>query len=283
MATQSISPLIIGFVSDLFFTVKIESAAQKLNYRVHWIERPDQLPPGISRNGDEASPVHPVEFGDALLDQVTRLHPALIILDLGNDQIPWRSWIPLLKSSPATRRIPLICYGSHVDGQTMKAAQSAGADSVLARSKFVADLPKLIETYASRPDYAALEEACQGSLLPIGIKGLEEFNQGLFFEAHEDLEEAWNEDQTAGRDLYRAVLQVAVAYLQIERANYRGAMKIFLRLRQWIDPLPDRCRGIDIARLRADALLVQNTLAALGPDRIHEFDRSLFRPVVYEL
>jgi predicted metal-dependent hydrolase len=283
MATQSISPLIIGFVSDLFFTVKIDSAAEKLNYRVHWIERPDQLPPGMFQYGDEASPVHPVEFGDALLDQVTRLHPALIILDLGNDQIPWRSWIPLLKSSPATRRIPLICYGSHVDGQTMKAARSAGADSVLARSKFVADLPKLIETYARHPDYAALEEACQDTLLPIGIKGLQEFNQGLFFEAHEHLEEAWNEDQTAGRDLYRAILQVAVAYLQIERGNYPGAMKIFLRLRQWIDPLPDRCRGIDIARLREDALLVQNTLAGLGPARIHELDRNLFRPVVYEL
>jgi hypothetical protein len=48
-------------------------------------------------------------------------------------------------------------------------------------------------------------------------------------------------------EVYRAVLQVAVAYFQIERGNYNGAAKMFLRLRQWIDPLPDYCRGIDIA------------------------------------
>jgi hypothetical protein len=46
--------------------------------------------------------------------------------------------------------------------------------------------------------------------------------------------------------------------------------------------LPDRCRGIDIAQLRADARLVENTLAVLGPDQIQKFDRSLFRPVVYQ-
>jgi predicted metal-dependent hydrolase len=90
-------------------------------------------------------------------------------------------------------------------------------------------------------------------------------------------------EEGIGRDLYRAVLQVAVAYYQIERANYNGAAKMFLRMRQWIEPLPDVCRGIDVAQLRTDSRRVHQALLALGPERLHEFDVSLLRPVKYIL
>jgi len=102
----------------------------------------------------------------------------------------------------------------------------------------------------------------------LALHGLEEFNRGEYFDAHETLETAWNIDAGSGRDLYRAILQVAVAYLQIERGNYAGAMKIFLRLRQWIDPLPETCRGVNVAQLRLDARQAREALKSLGPDRI---------------
>jgi len=110
---------------------------------------------------------------------------------------------------------------------------------------------------------------------------LQEFNHGKYFEAHEFLEDAWNEDSSPGRELYRAILQVAVAYLQIERRNYNGAIKMFLRVRQWIDPLPGQCRGVDIDQLRSDAERVRQALLALGPERIGEFNHNLFHPVQY--
>jgi hypothetical protein len=72
-----------------------------------------------------------------------------------------------------------------------------------------------------------------------------------------------------------------VAYLQIERGNYNGALKMFLRVRQWIDPLPERCRGVEVARLRADAKAAYEHLQALGRERVSEFDRGLFHPVLY--
>ena len=75
---------------------------------------------------------------------------------------------------------------------------------------------------------------------------------------------------------------MAVAYLQIERGNYNGALKMFLRVRQWIDPLPDLCRGVDVAQLRADARHVHESLLALGREGIGRFDRRLFKRVVYE-
>jgi hypothetical protein len=58
---------------------------------------------------------------------------------------------------------------------------------------------------------------------------------------------------------------------------------MFLRIRQWIEPLPDKCRGIDVAKLREDARLVHTALIDLGPDRISEFDKQLLRPVQFKV
>jgi tetratricopeptide (TPR) repeat protein len=274
-------PLIIGFVADLIFASHIENAAENLGYRVHWIERLEQLASPEAGPQDRQLGEHLTGPGGALIEQVTALHPALIIFDLGNPHVPWRQWVALLKSVSATRRYPLICYGSHVDADTLRAAEHAGADAVLPRSRFMSDLPAVIQQYARQVDYAALQDTCRQPLSSLALHGLELFNRGEYFEAHEALEKAWNEDDTPGRELYRAILQVAVAYLQIERGNYNGAMKMFLRLRQWIDPLPDTCRGVDVGRLRSDARRAYEMLLALGRPRIAEFDRNLFRPVVY--
>jgi len=136
------------------------------------------------------------------------------------------------------------------------------------------------ETYSV--DQAAILQACRQELSPLAITGLEEFNRREFFQAHETLEAAWKEDSSPGRELYRAILQVAVAYLQIERGNYRGAVKMFQRAHRWLDPLPDVCRGVEIAGLRATAYQIQQVIQKLGPKRIKEFDFSLIRPIQYQ-
>jgi hypothetical protein len=123
--------------------------------------------------------------------------------------------------------------------------------------------------------------ACGDALSAPALRGLEEFNRGEYFEAHEYLEIAWREDGSPGRTLYQAVLQVAVMYYQIQRGNYRGAVKMFRRAQRWIALLPDTCRGVDVARLRGEAEAAFRALTALGEARIREFDRRHFLPVHY--
>jgi CheY-like chemotaxis protein len=274
MAREAPSPLVIGFVADLIFQVKIEEAAARSNFQVRWIERTIQV---------MAQELSAVQFSEeeALIEQLSTCQPGLLIFDLGNPEIPWRAWVGVIKSTPATRRIPLICYGSHKDAESLQAAKKSGADLVLVRSKFAADVAGLIQKHGRVPPYAELESACQEPLSEIARHGIDLFNAREYFEAHEYLEEAWNEDHTPGKEFYRAILQVAVAYLQIERGNYDGAVKMFWRLRQWIDPLPDVCRGVNLAKLRDDARHVYRTLTELGRERIMEFDRGLFKPVEY--
>lgn len=120
---------------------------------------------------------------------------------------------------------------------------------------------------------------CAGTIHPAAIKGMGLFNDGEYWLAHEALEEAWKDEGGAVRELYRAILQTGVVYLHIERNNYNGAVKTYRKVQKWIQPWPDVCRGIQIGELRRDLEAVIEEVRRLGPDRLVEFDRSLFKPV----
>ncbi len=126
-------------------------------------------------------------------------------------------------------------------------------------------------------------QACTGPLHPLALVGLKLFNQGEYFEAHEALEIAWREDLTPIRDVYRSILQVGVGYYHILRGNYTGALKMFQRCRYWLAPFPDHCRGINLARLRADYQEIEKYLLELGPDHIHDFDPHRLKPIEYSI
>lgn len=264
------------------FTMRIGQVIEHLGYRVIWIETPEQ----IGAIDPDSEPERPGEllYGREgnLFERITAWQPALLLFDLNNEVIPWRDWIALLKSAAATRRIPVMCFGPHEDVATMTAARSAGADVVLARSRFTADMPALFQRYARIPDRAGIELACAEPLSPTAGEGIERFNRGEYYSAHDFLESAWMADEGPGRDLYRAILQVGIAYHQIEQRNYRGAVKMLLRVRQWLDPLPATCRGVDVAALRDDVERVYTAVTALGPERIAEFDPDTFGMIILD-
>lgn len=279
MTQEDKKPIIVAFVNDLMFSVKIGNVAESLGYRVEWIEESNDVAPP----DPEAPQERPGELlhgqGGALFQRLTQWQPVLLIFDLGNSAVPWRQWIPSIKSSAATRRVPVICYGPHVDTKALSEARDLGAEVVVPRSRFSGAMPELIAEHARESDRVALLETCQEPLLELARKGIEMFNEGQFYKCHDYLEEAWMEDDSPGRNLYRGILQAGIAYYQIERGNYRGALKMLLRVRQWLEPLPDVCRSVDVARLRQDVDNVHRAVLDLGPDQLDEIDRSLFRTI----
>ncbi len=272
-------PLIVAFVSDLMFTTKIDNVIRHLGYQVRWVDDPAVISPGQKETKEEAlgEKLHGQE--GRLFEKTTLWQPALLLFDLANQVIPWRQWIPMLKSSAATRQIPIMVFGPHVDVEMMQEAKRIGADFVYARSRFSNSMPQLLQKHATIPDYDAINSACEEPLSDLAIGGIEKFNQGAYYACHDDLEEAWRRDEGLGRDLYRGLLQIAVAYYQIKRGNYRGATKMLLRMRQWLTPMPPICRGVNVEKVLQDATAVQEALSVLGPEKISEFDHTLFRPV----
>ncbi len=279
MSQQAEAPLIVAFVSDLIFTTKIRNVVRGLGYRIEWLGHASDLE-GEDVGGEDVPGEQLQGKSGRLFDLITRFQPALLLFDLSNTDVPWRRWIPSFRSSPATRRIPILAFGPHTNVEMMQEAKRVGADTVLARSRFTADMPNLLQQYVRIHDHDSVQNACLESLAPLARRGIQEFNRGQFYACHDDLEEAWRQDDGAARDLYRGILQVGIAYYQIERENYRGAAKMLLRVRQWLDPLPDTCRGVNVAQLRKDAATVYEALVEMGPERIAEFDRSFFKPVL---
>jgi hypothetical protein len=280
MDSEVIVPLIVGFVSDLMFTAKISNVARHGGYRMEWIEKAVDLGPV-----EELGKQKPGEAVDGrtgqLFQTLTDWQPALLVFDLSNTAGPWQQWIPRLKTSPATRRIPILCFGSHVNVEVMTEAKRLGADAVLARSRFTSDMLNLFQKYARVPNLDAIQSACQEPLAELARRGIDLFNQGKYYECHDELEEAWRQDEGDGRSLYQGILQTGIALYQIQRGNYRGAVKMLLRLRQWLDPLPDVCRGVNVAALRRNVAAIHKSLSTLGSDKIEAFDWQIVQPILY--
>jgi predicted metal-dependent hydrolase len=127
-----------------------------------------------------------------------------------------------------------------------------------------------------------MDDICEGGLHPQAAEGLRLFNEGKYFEAHEELEIAWKGEQGKIRELYQGILEAGVTYLHIRRGNYRGAIKVYGRSMKWLRGWPSFCRGVNVAQLREDleAAIVQ--VERLGEDRISEFDLTMLKPVHWE-
>lgn len=161
---------ILSLVSDLFFSVQIESAVKGLGWTLTNIERADQIPaqPPMANpaaaNADAASHPH--------IAHVVELQPSLIIVELSQKSgfsekpdfstLPWEKWIAAIKSSPATRHIPVIGFGSHVDLDQRQRALDAGCDEVYAKGRFTSDMVNIIQKNARAFDPESARAAAEG-------------------------------------------------------------------------------------------------------------------------
>jgi predicted metal-dependent hydrolase len=62
---------------------------------------------------------------------------------------------------------------------------------------------------------------------PRFLKGIEEFNQGLFFECHETLEEIWLEEHGHDRTFFQGLIQIAAGYYKLQQGVPAGAIKLW--------------------------------------------------------
>ncbi|MDH5506150.1 MAG: DUF309 domain-containing protein [Anaerolineae bacterium] len=124
-----------------------------------------------------------------------------------------------------------------------------------------------------------IAKACRGALPAAAEKGVELFNAGEYWLAHEALEAAWLAEPGPARHLYKGILQAGVAYLHVQRGNFIGLVKMYERSRVWLAPWPPICRTLDIGQLRQDIAAVVAAAGRLGPARLAEFDPALLKPL----
>ncbi len=116
---------------------------------------------------------------------------------------------------------------------------------------------------------------CDEPPSPALRQGIEQFNQGLFFEQHETLEEAWIEEDDPIRYLYQGILQIGVGFHHLSRGNAYGAARLWARGTALLDAFPPVCSGVDVAGLIADTRRCAAELERIGHARMLDFDQSL--------
>ena len=82
------------------------------------------------------------------------------------------------------------------------------------------------------------------------IKGIAEFNAGLFFECHDTLEDMWGGIRGPSRDFFQGLIQVSVAYYHLGNGNAAGASSMMRRARKRFDRYPPRYCGFDVEAQR---------------------------------
>ena len=109
---------VLALVDDLFFQAKILETAKHL---------------GVTVRTSTTS--------DALLAEITKERPKLVIVDLNARSTPMRAIERVCAIVPA---LPLIAFLSHVQTDLAQQARTAGCTQVMARSQFTHDLATIL-------------------------------------------------------------------------------------------------------------------------------------------
>ena len=78
------------------------------------------------------------------------------------------------------------------------------------------------------------------------LAGVELFNRGEFFDAHEAWEDLWRDCAPADRRFYQALIQAAVAAHHWGRGNAAGARRLYHSGRKYMEPYRPHYRGLAV-------------------------------------
>jgi predicted metal-dependent hydrolase len=107
---------------------------------------------------------------------------------------------------------------------------------------------------------------------PLLLAGVEQFNDGYFFEAHETWEELWLPSPWPARNFLQGIIQLAAAFVHLMRHEYPGTVRLLDAGLKKIEGFPPDFLGIDGVRLVAEARRARDALIALGPERFEKWD-----------
>ena len=103
-------------------------------------------------------------------------------------------------------------------------------------------------------------------------RGVEAIRSGRYFEAHEELEQAWRAAPAEERDFFQGLVHVAVAWYQAGRGNRVGCERQLEKAARRLGPYTPRHEGVDVAsvleQVGADAAVVRSGSLDLPPPRL---------------
>ena len=97
-------------------------------------------------------------------------------------------------------------------------------------------------------------------------RAVAQFNAGQFWECHETLEDFWGAEQGPLRAFYHGFIQVAAAFVHVQRLNWPGATRLLHDGMEKLEPFQPACLGLDVRALLAAVAPWRDELATRGPE-----------------
>lgn len=118
---------ILALEKDLFFAVKMRDT--------------------LRHHDIEVKTVRTLLAFEHLLAAPTGERPELVIVNTATTGVDWESAIRQARA----QGLPVLAFGSHMDLEARERALKAGAQRVVANSKFTTDMPGLVQRMLSEP------------------------------------------------------------------------------------------------------------------------------------
>ena len=83
-------------------------------------------------------------------------------------------------------------------------------------------------------------------------RGIHLFNEEEFFECHEVIEDLWLATSDEYKNLYKGVIQAAVALYHLGRGNMKGARKLYGTSNKYLRKYLPSALGLNVEKLLAD-------------------------------
>jgi DNA-binding response OmpR family regulator len=125
---------ILALEKDLFFSVKMRDTLRHYNMEVKAVRTLPAFEQNLATIGDEK--------------------PALVIVNIATTGVDWEAAIRQARAAGLT----VLAFGSHMDLEARAKALQAGAQRVVANSKFSSDMPGLVKRMLDEPDAPGLDE-----------------------------------------------------------------------------------------------------------------------------
>jgi DNA-binding response OmpR family regulator len=131
MSRLRISVIILALEKDLFFAVKMRDTLRHYGMEVKTTRTLAAFEQGLQTDGEGQDE-----------------RPALVIVNTATNGVDWEAAIRQARAAG----YPVLAFGSHMDLDARARAIEAGAQRVVANSKFTSDMPGLVKRMISAPE-----------------------------------------------------------------------------------------------------------------------------------
>ncbi len=126
---------ILALEKDLFFRVKIQDTLSHHDMQVRTVRNLTQFAQGLAETDTQ--------------------RPALVIVNIATQDLDWEEAI----RQAHAQGYPVLAFGSHMDLEARQKALQAGAQRVVANSRFAREMPDLVKRLLHEPaTVVALDE-----------------------------------------------------------------------------------------------------------------------------